>query len=124
VIAVSYTERINAIGELVKWASIESQARDRQEHSVASAAGKRMREVVKILGFDPLTYEPGRDGAELLIRGRALRMLRAMPGPTADVAKAAGVPSSYVRQYLMAYVMSGEVRCERRGTAMWWEVTP
>ena len=121
-IAVERDERLHTLGQLVRLAELEREARDRGDHPEAKRHGKHMREVVTLLGFDPIRYEPGRDMAERLIRGRTLKMLRAMPGTTRDVATAAGVPGNAVRQYMLAMLLAGEVRCTRRPGGMWWEV--
>jgi len=122
VIAVERDERLHTLGQLVRLAELERQARERGEHADAKRHGKQMREVVSLLGFDPIRYQPGRDMAERLISARTLKMLRAMPNTTALVAKAAGVPSNSVRQYMLAMLLAGEVRCTRRPGGMWWEV--
>jgi hypothetical protein len=122
VIAVERDERLHTLGQLVRLAELERNCRERGDHSDARAHGRRMREVVRVLGFDPIRYEPGRDMAERLIRARTLKMLRAMPGTTRDVSKAAGVPGNAVRQYMLAMLLAGEVRCTRRPGGMWWEV--
>lgn len=121
-IAVERDERLHTLYELVTLAQVENAARQRGDHAAARDAGRRMREVVRVLGFDPVRYEPGRDAVERLINRRTLRMLQAMPGTTAQIAKAAGVPSNSVRQYLLAYINAGDVRCARRERGMWWEV--
>lgn len=121
-IAVESQERLHTLHELVSLAKVESQARERGDWAAAREAGKRMREVVSVLGFDPIRYEPGRDYPERLIAARTLRMLRRMPGTTAELAKAAGIQSNAVRQYLLAYILAGEVICKRKSGGMWWEV--
>lgn len=122
-IAVERDERLHTLGQLVRLAELERTARERGDHADARAHGRRMREVVSVLGFDPIRYEPGRDNAARIIGGRTVRLLAAMPGTTGDVAKAAGVHGNAVRQYMLAMLLAGEVRCTRRPTGgMWWEV--
>lgn len=122
-IAGEREERLNVLAELVKWARIEREARERREHSVAREASRRMREVIGLLGFDPLEYQVGRDAASLLITRRCRRMLDAMPASTTDLAKAAGVPSRDVHAYLSGMVAKGDVVVHRKGRrTTWWEV--
>jgi len=122
VIAVERAERLHTLYQLVQLAQVENEARERGEHGLARQTAKRMREVVRVLGFDPLDYEPGRDNAAALIRSRTLRMIAAMPAFTADVARAGGIASKDVRQYMLAHILAGDVACERRDGGMWWEV--
>jgi hypothetical protein len=122
VIAVERDERLHTLYELVTLAQVENSARQRGDHTAAREAGKRMREVVAVLGFDPLRYEPGRDNAERLISRRTLRLLRRMPGTTAELAKAAGIQSNSVRAYLLWHLNAGDVRCSRTGKGVWWEL--
>jgi hypothetical protein len=87
---------------------------------VARKARERMDEIVGVLGFDPLDYDPTRDAVTVIISKRSRQMLAALPGTTAHVAKAAGVASAHVSSYLWAYVLRGEITCEKKGQTLWW----
>lgn len=121
-LAAPRNERLHALSELVKWGNVEAEANERRERGVARKARERMDEIVGVLGFDPLEYQPGRDAASVLIAKRSRQMLSAMPNSTANVAKAAGVASADVRAYLWHFVLRGEITCEQKGQTMWWEV--
>jgi hypothetical protein len=94
VIAGPREERLNVLAELVRLGTVERAAQDRGDHTGAAAANERMREVVSLLGFDPLEYEPGRDAAALVINRRVRRMLDAMPATTTELGKVAGSGAS------------------------------
>lgn len=114
-IAVTRSERLHTLGELVRWANVECEATERGEHGVAKEAGRKMREVVQCLGFDPLDYEPERDAVGQIVSARVGKMLNAMPGTSRELAEAAGLQRpDDVRAYLAAYVERGEVIAERR----------
>lgn len=121
-IAAPRDERLHALGELVRWANVEAEATERRERHVAREARKRIDEIVNVLGFDPLEYDAGRDAVSVIISKRSRQMLAALPGTTAHVAKAAGVGSQHVSSYLWAYVLRGEITCEKKGQTMWWAV--
>lgn len=108
--------------ELVKWAQIERDARDRREHSVAREAGRRMREVVQVLGFDPLEYEIGRDAAGMILNRRSREIMRHIPGSSAEIAKATGLLQKDLHAYLRPFITRGEIRCVRDGRGYQWEV--
>lgn len=121
-LATDRHERLTALTELTRLAHVEAQAAERGEHEVARLIAEKMRDVVSVLGFDPLAYRPERDAPGLIINKRTLAMLRAMPGSTAALAQAAGVPTNHVRAYLLAYVERGEVVTRREGKSTRWEV--
>lgn len=121
-LAAPRDERLNALAELVKWGNVEAEANERRERGVARKARERMDEIVSVLGFDPLEYEPERDAVAVIISKRARQMLAAIPGTTAHVAKAAGVPSADVRAYLWHFVLRGDITCEKKGQTLWWAV--
>lgn len=123
-IAGDREERLNVLRELVKWARIEHEAAERHEHSVAREARKRMRELVSLLGFDPLEYDCGRDGAALLLSRRSREILKHLPGSSREIAKATGVPPQNLHAYLREYITRGEVACSKQGTVTYWEVLP
>lgn len=114
-IAVTRQERLHTLDELLRWAKVEAEAAERGEHQVAKQAGRKMREVVQCLGFDPLDYEPARDAVGQIVSARVSKMLNAMPGTSRELADAAGLHrADDVRAYLAAYVERGEVIAERR----------
>lgn len=114
-IAVTRSERLHTLQELIRWAAVEAEARQRHEHAVAREAERKMREVVQCLGFDPLDYEPSRDAVQQIVSARVRKMLNAMPGTSRELADAAGLHRAEdVRAYLAAYVERGEVIAERR----------
>lgn len=121
-IAAPRDERLHALEELCKWARVHDEATERRERAVATAAKKRMADVVSVLGFDPLEYDAGRDAASVIISRRSQQMLAALPGTTAEIARAAGVGSQHVSAYLWAYVMRGEITCTKQGQTMVWAV--
>lgn len=121
-IAAPRDERLHALAELVRWAGVEAEATERREAALAKQARERMAEVIAVLGFDPLEYDAGRDAVSVIISKRSQQMLSALPGTTAHVAKAAGVGSQHVSSYLWAYVLRGEITCEKKGQTMWWAV--
>jgi hypothetical protein len=81
-----------------------------------------MREVVSLLGFDPLDYSPERDITSLVINARAQAMMRALPGTTSDLARAAGVRPNFVRAYLLPYVNRGEIVARKTKKTTYWEM--
>jgi len=117
-------ERLNVLAELVRLGTVERAAQDRGDHTGASAAKDRMHEVVSLLGFDPLEYEPGRDAAALVINRRVRRMLDAMPATTTELGKAAGIPTRDVPAYLAGLRNHGDVVCERIRNSTQWSVAP
>ena len=117
-------ERLNVLTELVKWAHVEAEAKARREHKVAREASKRMRELVQLLGFDPLEYDCGRDAAALLLSKRSREILSHMPGTTRDIAKATGIEPHNLHAYLRQFITRGEVRSVKQGTVTYWEVVP
>jgi hypothetical protein len=123
VIAGPREERLNVLAELVRLGAFEREATDRGDHKAVSEAKTRMREVVSLLGFDPLEYEPGRDAAAKVINRRVQRMLDAMPATTSQLAKAAGVTTRDVPAYLCALINHGDVVCERVKNSTHWKVT-
>lgn len=132
-VAVDRYERLNALAELVRWEQTAAEAEARGERAVERAARKQARDVVDVLGFDPLAYVPDRSMSEAAkedsalgrtIAKRTQKMLRRVPGTTSDLAEAAGIAPANVRAYLRAYLENGEIvnRVEHRVT--WWEEAP
>lgn len=122
-IAVESYERLHTLRELVGLVEVEFAARERGDHAVATDAARRARQVVSVLGFDPIRYDPGRDDPARIIGARTLLLLQAMPGTSAQLSKAAGIRSNSVRQYLLPYLYAGEVTCRKqRPGGMLWEV--
>lgn len=115
-------ERLNVLAELVKWAQVEAEAKARREHKLAREASERMREVVALLGFDPLEYDCGRDAASLLLSKRSREILKLMPGTTREIAQAAGIAPQDIHAYLRQFITRGEVRSTKQGTVTYWEV--
>lgn len=115
-------ERLNVLAELVRLGTLEREATDRGDHKGAASARSRMHEVVALLGFDPLQYEPGRDAAALVINRRVRRMLDAMPATTTQLAKAAGIPTRDVPAYLAGLRNHGDVVCKRLKNNTEWSV--
>ena len=129
-LALDRYERLHALRELVRWSDAADEAEARSERAVAKAARAKVREVVEVLGFDPLAYVPDRSMSEAateesalgrVIAKRTQAMLRRVPGTTSDLAEAAGIAPSSVRSYLRAYLENGEIvmRVDHRVT--WWE---
>ena len=121
-IAGDREERINVLAELVKWARVEREARERRAHAVAAEASERMSEVVGLLGFDPLEYDCGRDAAAVLLTKRSREILNHLPGTSREVARAAGIAPQDIHAYLRQFITRGEVACTKQGTVTYWEV--
>ena len=129
-LAIDRGERLHALRELVRWSDAADEADARSERAVAKGAREKVREIVEVLGFDPLAYVPDRSMSDAateenalgrVIARRTQAMLRRVPGTTSDLAEAAGIAPSSVRSYLRAYLENGELvnRAEQRVT--WWE---
>ena len=122
-IAGDREERLNVLTELVKWAKVEQEAKDRHQHKVAREAERRMRELIGLLGFDPIEYECERDAAALILSKRTREIIRHLPGSSDEVAQAAGVAPRDLHAYLRTYINRGEVACIKQGTVTYWQVT-
>jgi hypothetical protein len=130
-LAIERRERLAALRELVKWADVQEQAEARRERALVNSAARRMREVVSVLGFDPLTYLPersvadameGDDGLAVILSRRLEAIIRALPGTTNDLADAAGIPARYVSQYVLPLYERGEITRTTAGRRTWWAV--
>lgn len=124
VIAGPREERLNVLAELVRLGAVERAATDRGDYKAVREAKTRMREAVSLLGFDPLEYEPARDAAAVVINRRVRRMLDAMPAPTSELAKAAGITTRDVPAYLAALLNHGDVVSTRVKNVTHWQVAP
>lgn len=129
-LAVDRYERLHALGELVRWEEAAAEADARGEAAVKRAARKRAREIVEVLGFDPLAYVPDRSfenaSQENSALGRTIAkrtqaMLRRVPGTTSELAEAAGIAPANVRAYLRSYLESGYIVNRTEGRVTWWE---
>ena len=130
-LAIERRERLNALRELVKWADVQEEAEVRRERALVHSAARRMREVVGVLGFDPLTYVPersvadameGDDGLAVILSRRLEAILRALPGTSNDLADAAGIPARYVSQYVLPLYERGEITRTTEGRRTMWAV--
>lgn len=130
-LAIERRERLNALRELVKWADVQEEAEVRRERALVHSAARRMREVVGVLGFDPLTYLPersvaaamqGDDGLAVILSRRLEAIIRALPGTTNDLADAAGIPARYVSQYVLPLYERGEITRTTEGRRTIWAV--
>jgi hypothetical protein len=130
-LAVEPAERLRALRELVKWADVHEEAEARKERALVNSAARRMREVVGVLGFDPLAYIPeramqeamaGDDALGRILSRRLEAMLRALPGTTNDLAVAAGIPARTVAQYVLPLYERGEITRTTDGRRTTWAV--
>ena len=130
-LAVEPGERLRALRELVKWADVHEEAEARKERALVNSAARRMREVVGVLGFDPLAYIPeramqeamaGDDALGRILSRRLEAMIRALPGTTNDLAVAAGIPARTVAQYVLPLYERGEITRTNDGRRTTWAV--
>jgi hypothetical protein len=129
-LAIDRRERLHALGELVRWEKAAAEADARSERAIAKAARKRAREIVDVLGFDPLAYVPDRSVSDAasednalgrIIAKRTQVMLRCIPATTSDLAAAANLSASSVRAYLRPYLESGAIVTRLHGRVTWWQ---
>lgn len=130
-VAVERAERLNVLRELVRWEDVQAEAIARRERGLANEAKRRARELVSVLGFDPLTYIPDRatframeeqDGLGRLVSRRLGLMLRALPATTNELAEVSGVHARNVGAYLLPLLERGEITRTVVGTRTTWAV--
>lgn len=122
-IAVTAVERLATLREIVRLGTrAEYCAAVGMEVELAEATAL-LGEVVEVMGFDPIAYQPGRDNFAKIVTERSHAMLKAMPGTTAEIAAASGCRSRDVPAYMLAFVRNGEVRRSKAQNTTYWELT-
>jgi len=121
-IATAVAERRATLRELVRLADLAAFCGEVGDVDGEADAQRRLAEVVAVLGFDPIVYQPGRDYAARFVASTSRTLIRAMPGTTREIAAAAGCPPRDVRAHLLGHLDRGEVRFSKGPGFTLWEV--